>query len=103
MIKPNAILEINKKNIIYNYKLLSKFANKSITAATIKANAYGLGDIEVLNILKKKGCNHFFLATTEEAIRIRKIDNKVILYVLNGLEKNKLDIFKKYKVSLKFR
>ena len=96
MINSNAILEINKKNLLYNYKILSKLANKSITAATIKANAYGLGDIQILNILKKNGCNHFFLATTEEALRIRNNDKKINLYVLNGLEKNDLNIFNKY-------
>ena len=63
MICSNAILEINKKKLIYNYRLLSKISKRSICAATIKANAYGLGDREVLRILCKEGCNHFFLAT----------------------------------------
>ena len=38
MINSNAILEINTKNFIYNYKSLSKIANNSLTAATIKAH-----------------------------------------------------------------
>ena len=96
MIKSNAILQINKKNIIYNYKLLSKIAKKSICAATIKANAYGLGDLEICKILHKEGCNHFFLATTEEAINIRKGNKNIILYVLNGLEDNNINLFIKY-------
>ena len=96
MIDSNAILEIYKKNLIHNYKLLLKFANKSVGAATIKADAYGLGDIEVFKIFHKEGCNHFFLATTEEGIKIRKINKKINLYILNGLEGNNLDIFNKY-------
>ena len=40
----------------------------------------------------------FFLATLEEAITIRKINSKGNVYVLNGLENNNLDIFKKYKI-----
>ena len=96
MINSNAIIEIKKKNILYNFNLLSKIANRSITAATIKANAYGLGDIEVFKILYKSGCKHFFLATTEEAIRIRRVNNLAKLYVLNGIESNKLRVFKKY-------
>ena len=81
MITPNAILEIYKKNLIHNYQLFLKIADKSICAATIKANAYGLGDIEVFKILYKEGCNHFFLASTEEGIKIRKINKKVNLYI----------------------
>jgi len=95
MISPNAILEIYKKNLIHNYQLFLKIADKSICAATIKANAYGLGDVEVFKILYKEGCNHFFLASTEEGIKIRKINKKVNLYILNGLEGNNLDIFNK--------
>ena len=49
----NSILEINKKNLIYNYKYLSKLSDKSICAATIKADAYGLGAIEVFKLLLK--------------------------------------------------
>ena len=99
MIRSNAIIEIKKKNLSYNYNLLSSIANKSINAATIKADAYGLGDIEILKILIKAGCNHFFLATTEEAIKIRNINKKVNLYVLNGLENNKLDLFNKKNIT----
>lgn len=98
MIKSNAILVINKKKLLYNYKLLSKIANKSICAATIKANAYGLGDIKVFKILSKAGCKHFFLATTEEALSIRKFSKISYLYVLNGLENNNLNIFYKNKI-----
>ena len=96
MINENAILEINKKNLILNYKLFLKIANQSIVAATIKADAYGLGDNEVLKILYKEGCNHFFLATTEEGIRIRKINKKAKIYILNGLEGNTLNLYDKY-------
>ena len=68
MIKSNAILEVNKLQLIKNLKILSKFANKTIIGATIKANAYGIGDKEVFKILYNNGCRHFFLATLEEAV-----------------------------------
>ena len=38
MINSSAILEINKKNLIHNYKSLAKIANNSLAGATIKAN-----------------------------------------------------------------
>ena len=72
MINPNAILEINSKNLIKNYKTISKYSNKSLTGAVIKANAYGLGDIEIYKKLYNAGCRNYFLATLNEAIEIRK-------------------------------
>jgi alanine racemase len=93
VIKHNAIVEVNLKNLAYNYKALSDLANQSICASTIKANAYGMGVIETFEILYKNNCRHFFVATTEEALEIREKKKLANLYVLNGLENNKLSIF----------
>ena len=98
MINSNAILEVNKLKLIHNLKILSKFASNTIIGATIKANAYGIGDQEVFKILYKNGCRHFFLATFEEAISIRKKFSKGNLYVLNGLENHNFRDFSKYKI-----
>ena len=96
MTNPNAVVEINKKNLLYNFNLLSKIANKVTCAITIKADAYGLGAEKIIEILIDAGCKHFFLATTEEGIKIRNINKKINLYILNGLENNKIEIFRKY-------
>ena len=61
MIKPNAILEIKTKNLIHNYKTLSTIASSSLAGATLKANAYGIGDLEIYKLLYKNNCRHFFL------------------------------------------
>ena len=93
MIKHNAILEVSLKNLAYNYNKLSSIANQSVCAATIKADAYGIGVIKTFETLYKNKCRHFFVATTEEALEIR--DKKLLanVYVLNGLESNQLSIF----------
>ncbi len=91
MISPSAVLEVNLKNIIYNYKYLSSLNNNQNTGATIKANAYGLGDIEIIKILYKCGCRHFFVATIEEALTLRKKFKFGYLYVLNGVNKNDIN------------
>tara|TARA_Y100001970_G_C14165691_1_gene821147 strand:+ start:111 stop:1184 length:1074 start_codon:yes stop_codon:yes gene_type:complete len=98
MIKSNAILEIKTTKIIKNYKSLQKIAKNSLVGATIKANAYGIGDEFVFKILYENGCRHFFLATTEEALKIRKKFSKGNVYVLNGLENNSFDFFNKHKI-----
>ena len=69
MISSNAILEINLKNLIYNYKYLKSLNKGQFTGATIKANAYGLGDEKIIRILYNVGCEYFFVATLDEAIK----------------------------------
>ena len=98
MINPNAVLEINSKNLIKNYKTISKYSNKSLTGAVIKANAYGLGDIEIYKKLYKAGCRNFFLATLNEAINIRKKYLSSNIYTLNGLENNEISKFYNYNI-----
>ena len=61
MIKSNAILEIKKENLIKNFKALSAIASSSLAGATLKANAYGIGDLEIYKLLYKNHCRHFFL------------------------------------------
>ena len=55
MIPSSAVLEINTNNLLHNYKYLASISKSSLAGATIKANAYGLGDIKVFNILYKAG------------------------------------------------
>ena len=98
MIKHNAILEVSLKNLAYNYKKLSSITNQSICAATIKADAYGIGVIKAFETLYKNKCRHFFVATTEEALEIRKKKSLANVYVLNGLEGNELSTFNTYNI-----
>ena len=69
MILSSAILEINLKNLLKNYKYLSTLNKNHLTGATIKANAYGLGDKKIIKTLYKAGCKHFFVATLSEALK----------------------------------
>jgi alanine racemase len=98
VIKRNAILEVSLKNLAYNYNKLSSIANKSICAATIKADAYGIGVIKAFDTLYKNKCRHFFVATTDEALEIRKKKSLANVYVLNGLEGNELSVFNTYNI-----
>lgn len=98
MIKQNAVLEISKKNIIYNYKYFQNLVKNNICAAVIKSNAYGLGADKVYEILIKNDCKHFFVATCNEGLELRKKFKKGNIYVLNGLESNNLKLFKQYKL-----
>ena len=98
MIKSNVILEISKENIIHNYNFFNNLNKHNICAATIKSNAYGLGDEPIYQLLLNNGCKQFFVATTKEGVTLRKKFSKGIIYILNGIEFNEIKIFKKYKL-----
>ncbi len=95
MIYESGILNINTKNLIYNYNFFKSLKKNLIVAPTIKANAYGLGDKKIFNLLKNNGCKHFFVATLEEGLRLKNKNKFIKIYVLNGLQDYKLDKFKK--------
>ncbi len=86
MIKKSAILNINTKNLIYNYNFFRKLKKNLIVAPTIKANAYGLGDKKIFNLFIKNKCMSFFVATLEEGLRLKNKNKSIKIYVLNGLQ-----------------
>ncbi len=93
----NTFLEINLKAVQKNYKLIKKkIGDKCILAATVKANAYGLGVEKIVSRLSKIGCKFFFVATTNEGIELRKINKKISIFILNGLVTKDIKLIYKY-------
>ena len=90
MINESGILNINTKNLIYNYNFFKKLKKNLIVAPTIKANAYGLGDKKIYNLLLNQGCKHFFVATLSEGLKLNNKFKSIKIYVLNGLQNYKL-------------
>ena len=66
-----SFLKISLKDIKSNWKLINK-ASSGKAAAVIKANAYGLGMLEIAGALLDVGCNYFYVANIDEAIKLRK-------------------------------
>ncbi len=93
MINESGILNINTKNLIYNYNFFKKLKKGLIVAPTIKANAYGLGDKKIFNLLLNQGCKHFFVATLNEGLKLNNKNKLIKIYVLNGLQNYKLHKF----------
>lgn len=95
----NTFLSINLNAINKNYNIIKKKVGKRcIIAATVKADAYGLGADKVVPSLIKAGCEYFFVATTSEAVQLRKINKHISILILNGLVTDKIDIIKKFKL-----
>ena len=98
-LSPHVILEINLKNLKFNYsKIKKKVSKKTTVAATVKADGYGLGSYEVVKSLIKEKCNVFFVATLDEAISLRKKFKKIQIQVLNGFHSERVKDYDKYNI-----
>ena len=99
-IDQNTILEIDLKSISHNFiKIKKKVSKNCIVAATVKANAYGLGMKKISQTLIKDKCKDFFVATLMEGIELRSYNKSINIYILNGLDIGKCSIYKKYKLT----
>lgn len=71
-----------------NYHTLTKrLSDGGKLAAVLKADAYGLGALPIAKRLREDGCQHFFMATIDEAIALRKLfgHSQVLIAVLCGV------------------
>ncbi len=80
-----AILEIDLDALGANYDNLRHRAAPAECGAVLKADAYGLGAIQVGPKLAAMGCRRFFVAHLAEGVALRKILGVApAIYVLNG-------------------
>lgn len=82
-----ATLEIDLAAIARNWtSLRDRLAEGSECGGVLKADAYGLGAVEVAQALGKAGCRRFFVAHLGEALALRNVvPSKSRIFVLNGL------------------
>ena len=74
-------IEIDKENLKYNVLKLKEIANNKEVLGVVKANAYGLGSIEIAKILKEVEVKLFGVANLEEAIELQEagIKDKILI------------------------
>ena len=90
-------LKISLKDITYNWKLINKASNGK-AAAVIKANAYGLGMLEIVKALLNVGCSYFYVANINEAIKLRKKYNstKISIAIFEGYLEGNQKLYDEY-------
>ncbi|MDR2681816.1 MAG: alanine racemase [Holosporaceae bacterium] len=78
---------INLNAVAHNYHTVKQeLDGNTVLAAVVKANAYGFGMVPISRRLYKEGCRHFFVATVDEGITLRKeLPKDVDIFVLGGL------------------
>ena len=99
MIFTQAVLTVDLNALVDNYNFLKKQAPHAISAAVVKNNAYGLGIENVVPVLVKEGCNHFFVALANEGEKVRKFAKNAHIYVLQGVGQDTIDIVRKEKLT----
>ena len=77
----NTYLDINLNNIQYNYEYFKTTSNKAVFTV-VKANAYGLGLIEMSKFFTKLGSKYLATATLDEALSIRDAGIKTPILVM---------------------
>lgn len=92
------ILEIDLNNLLANYKQLEQLCAKSIPAAVVKDDAYGLGAEKVAELLYHEGnCRNFFVAHAVEGEKVSAVAPQAKVFVLQGVGEDNIEIFEKNK------
>jgi alanine racemase len=78
-------LRLSTEALMSNWRWLAAQGDAAICGAAVKANAYGLGSVEVVQHLSRAGCCHFFVATWAEAAALEPLLAGGELSVLHGL------------------
>ena len=94
-------LEVNLKNIEFNLNQIENLTQKK-AIPVIKANAYGLGSIEVAKYLNKKNFKLFAVANLQEALEIKNsgLDNKIFIMGNNDKDDLKLAIENGFSITI---
>ena len=94
----SSVLTIDLGALKANYRLLDKISGNAECAAVVKCDGYGLGMVPVSRALAKAGCGTFFVATLDEAIALRTVQQDPTLYYLNGLMPGEEEPCHKHKI-----
>ncbi len=86
MIPQRARIEINLKNLAYNFHQIRQLVSRNVKImGVVKANAYGHGVIEIVKKLVDEGVHSLCVATLNEAIEIRTVGVKIPILVIEPI------------------
>jgi len=106
----NSDLVIHLNAIAYNWLQLKAKLNPTVECgAVVKADAYGLGVIPVVQVLLKAGCRHFYVASLQEALFVQGQLDEIVeahglstadcqLYVLSGCAPGEELVFAEHRI-----
>jgi alanine racemase len=78
-------LRLDADALVGNWRWLDAMSGTAACGAAVKADAYGLGAVEVVKRLHDAGCRDFFTATWAEAAKLAPHVDGAALSVLHGV------------------
>ena len=94
-------IEITQKNLVSNFKTLSKISGKNIKKmVVVKSNAYGHGIVDCAKILEKAGADFLAVDSFEEAVLLRNSNLKKPILVFGFTYKENFKEAAKKNISL---
>jgi alanine racemase len=83
--RAGAVLTIDLDAIVANWRLLKERVGPGVrTAAVVKADAYGLGAVQVAPALASAGCMRFYVANLDEGLALRRVLPRAEIHVFTG-------------------
>jgi alanine racemase len=86
-------LTVDLAALARNWRALDKVSSGALTAAVVKADAYGTGLVAASKAFFAAGARFFFTATPDEAITVRATLPKAHVFVLDGLFPGMADLY----------
>ena len=93
-------VHIDLAQLAKNYQLVRNEVGNIPVMATVKANGYGHGAVEVSKVLEKEGVNYFAVFTLEEGIELRDADITTDILVYSKLDPNRLSEAEAHNLTL---
>ena len=85
--------------LVANYARLRDRALPANCAASIKANAYGVGIEFAAPVLAEAGCETFFVAHAHEGVALRKLLPDAEIFVFHGLGDDAVELFRFHRLQ----
>ncbi len=99
--KSKSWIEISKESLLHNLNSIKNLVGDDVLViCVVKANAYGHGLKEVVNILNETGANFFGVDSIEEGLQIRALGIKKPIIVLGYTSLENIEIAIKNDISL---
>jgi alanine racemase len=80
-----SIMKVDVSAVAHNFKFLQSQLPHAKCSSVVKADAYGLGMLQLSPHLAQAGCEQFFVATLDEGLQLNKVVQNVDIFVLGGL------------------
>ena len=94
------VVEINLNTLANNVtNILSKYNDYEYYIGVVKGNAYGHG-FGIVPTLIKNGVNYFAVATTSEALAIRKIDSEIPILIMEPVSIYEIELCMQYNITI---